>query len=641
MPDPVLNSAGSDYVLGVNSYTLPTKINDNMAVMAMNCLMRGGIPQTRPGSDTILALPRGNKLQGVKFFKPQGGVEHLVFAVDGIVYVSPYPFVSYTQLAGIQFAIDSDMLSWAVCLKSTDYDNEGRLYYLDQPYSILMMQDGRTRAAFWDGSTARHLDPTPISGELTVAGKDETPLGLWMLWSNNRLWVSRGNQIFASDIGNPLKFTDQEYLNEGRAFYLPDTCTGLVETSDQAGLIAFTETTGTFIQSSIQDRTQWLSTPEFQKTILQRIGCVAPRSIVSQYGIIWWYSHKGLINLNDALRLNITSRLDVQDNEMFGSKYNVSYNLTGICGTFYENILLQSLPNGDKYNTHTYVLDQAPFDGNANAWAGYWTGWRPVEWTNGVVNGEERIFMASRDYDNNFRIWEAMLASKLDNGLPITSWVQFKEHDFGNLEYKEFSYAEIRLREIQGEVNVMAAIAGSKGAFQKVLTKKIEATVGQVYSDSSYGEGAETLAGYRPQQREIRTNQGSDPSDCNSACVEIELRGLIDKSFSLMVAWSGIAGISAYRIFAKPVNDDMSGLCELNEDAPRLLNDEGCGAFNYFSNSEAIVKYTATSTYTQNDNNGIPVSYTSNRASYISQTDADRLAKDSAKTYVLSQLGLL
>lgn len=641
MPDPYPTPAGSDYVFGVNSYTLPTKISDNLAIMAMNCLMRGGIPQTRPGSDTILALPRGDKLQGVKFFKPQNGVEQLVFAVDGKVYASPYPFVSYTQLEGIQFAINSDMLSWAVCLKSTEYDAEGRLYYLDQPYSVLIMQDGRTRAAYWDGSTARHLDPTPIDGEITQEFKDETPLGLWMLWSNNRLWVSRGNQIFASDIGNPLKFTDQEYLNEGRAFYLPDSCTGLVETSDQAGLIAFTETTGTFIQSSIQDRTQWLSTPEFQKTILQKIGCVAPRSIVSQYGLIWWYSHKGLINLNDALRLNISSRLDVQDNEMFASKYNVSYNLSGVCGAFYENILLQSLPNGDKYNTHTYVLDQAPFDGNVNAWAGYWTGWRPVEWTTGVVNGEERIFMASRDYDNNFRIWEAMLPSKQDNGLPITCWVQFKEHNWGDAEYKEFEYAELNLREIQGQVNVMVAVAGSKGAYQTIGTKRIESTVGQVYADSIYGKNAHILAGHRPQLREMRTNQGSNPSGCNAECIESEFRGLVDKSFSLMVVWSGIAGIQMHRLFARPFTDELAGKCENNEEAPRLLNEQGCGAFSFFSETKPFIKYTATATYSQNNNEGLPVSYTATQTSYISQEDAERLAAQSAKTYVLSQLGLL
>jgi hypothetical protein len=639
MPDAPINYAGSDYVFGVNSYTLPTKLSDNQAVMAMNCLMRGGIPQTRPGTDTVLQLPRGGKLQGLKFFKPDGGVEHLVAAVDGKVYVSPYPFNTYTRLNGIEFSVLSEQIAWAVCLKSTDYDLEGKLYFLDRPYSVLIMQDGNTRAAYWDGSIARHLDPTPIDGEITQAGKDETPMGLWMAWSNNRLWVSRGNQVFASDIGNPLKFTDQEYINEGRAFYLPDVCTGIVETSDQQGIIAFTETTGTFIQSSIQDRTLWLSTPEFQKTILPKIGCVAPRSIVSQYGLIWWYSHKGLISLNDALRLNITSRLDVQDNEMFASKYNVSYKLSGICGAYYENILFQSLPNGDKYNTHTYVLDQAPFDANVNAWAGYWTGWRPVEWANGVVNGEERLFFASVDYDNNFRVWEAMLPSKLDNGLPITSWVQFKEHNFGNFDYKEFEYAELQFRELQGVVDVMVAVAGSKGAYQKIATKRIVATEGQVYADAEYGRNGNLIAGFRPQQREMRTQQGSQPSDCNEECVESEFRGLVDKAMSIMVTWSGIAGIVTHRVFTRPFTDELAGKCENNESQPRLLTEEGCGELAYFSEKEPFEEYTSTKTYARNNPSGQSVSYTTTATSKISQDDADRKASEAAQAYVLSLLG--
>ena len=77
-----------------------------------------------------------------------------------------------------------------------------------------------------------------------------------MSWSNNRLWVSNRNQVFASDIGNPLKFTETQYLNEARAFYLASDCTGIVETPDRSGILCFTENDGTLILSSVEDRTQ-------------------------------------------------------------------------------------------------------------------------------------------------------------------------------------------------------------------------------------------------------------------------------------------------------------------------------------------------------------------------------------------------
>jgi len=267
MPDTPPQVAGDDYLaLGSNSYTNPQKLGDGEYVEGMNIINRGGFPQTRPGSRTIFTAPDGN-FQGCTLFTPANGVPNLVFMVDGKVYVSPFPFTSYTRLFNLQFSLTARFCAWEPCLKSSDYTADGTLYYLDNPYSVLIIQDGLTKAGYWDGTTNRHLDPAPSGQESTLPGKDETPLGLWMKWSNNRLWVSRGNIIKASDIGNPLKFTETQYLNEARAFYLPGLCTGIVETSDQQGILCFTDNTGTFIQSSIQDRTLWLSTPRFQQTL--------------------------------------------------------------------------------------------------------------------------------------------------------------------------------------------------------------------------------------------------------------------------------------------------------------------------------------------------------------------------------------
>jgi len=212
MPDILLD--GDDYLaLGADQFTNPQKLPNGKYVSGVNVTCRGGIVQTRPGSNTLMTLPDGN-LQGCTLFKPASGVVHLVAAVNGVVYVSPYPFIEYRVLPNIQFALNSQYVAWAVCLKSTDYTPEGVLYFIDNPYSVLIMQDGLTRAAYWDGSNSGHLDPTKstvVSGGgeiITQPGKDGTPVGLWMCWANNRLWVSRGNQIFASDIGNPTKFTE-------------------------------------------------------------------------------------------------------------------------------------------------------------------------------------------------------------------------------------------------------------------------------------------------------------------------------------------------------------------------------------------------------------------------------------------------
>jgi len=281
-----LTPDGSDsFVLGMDGYTSPNLLQNGEYVEGMNIICRGGPAQTRPGSiSSPMKLPRG-RVQGMTMFKPNSGIQHLVFAINGLVYASPYPFQEYSQLRNIKFSPYSKFVAWATGIKSSEYAPNGDLVFVDSPTNILIMQDGVTQAAFWDGSQNRHLNPVNL----------ETPVGLWMQWSNNRLWVSRGSQIFASDIGNPLGFSEGQYLNEGRAFYLTGPCTGIAESSDRQGIICFTSENGSFIQSSIQDRTQWLNTAGFQQLLLPNIGCVSARSIVQQYGenfifLNWEYS---------------------------------------------------------------------------------------------------------------------------------------------------------------------------------------------------------------------------------------------------------------------------------------------------------------------------------------------------------------
>ena len=331
MPDALEYKEGSSsFVLGCDSYTLPTDLAERELVMSMNCTVRGGIVQTRPGTRSVFCLPDGN-FQGCTLFTPSNGVAQLVFAVNGKIYASAYPFTSYRQLVSLQFSPTARFVAWCSTLKSTDYTLDGELYTLENPYSVLIIQDGLTRAGYWDGSNSGHLNPeSPAYPDNTdnIPGFNQTPLGLWMIWSGNRLWVSRGNQIFASDIGNPLKFTETQYLNEGRAFYLSGDCTGMIEVpsddGNSKGFIAFTQNDGTLFQSYIQDRPKWLETPLFQNTILPTVGCAAPRSLVTQYGLNWWFSQRGLTNLNAAFRQNLSSRLDYQDNEMMASKAYLS-----------------------------------------------------------------------------------------------------------------------------------------------------------------------------------------------------------------------------------------------------------------------------------------------------------------------------
>ena len=655
----VLYAGLQSFAGGQDSFVLPINLNDNEYVGAENVVNRGGFVSTRPDSKSLLCCPTRRMPQGCILFTPSNGIPYLVFACYGKVYVSPKPFKTYTQLPNIQFSFQSKQIAWAVCQQSTDYDPSGNMVYLPQPVQVLIMQDGNTRAAMWDGSTSRHLNPT-YSGtpNSTKPGFDETLIGLWMVWSNNRLWVSRGTQIFASDIGNPLKFTEAQYLNEGRAFYLSGDCTGIGETSDRQGIICFTGSEGIFIKSSVQDRTQWLALADgvMQNTLLPSVGCTSHRSIVTQMGMMWWFSQHGLTNLDAASRQNISSRVELKDQEMFNSKYYMGSGLSTICGTSHENYLLESVPSGDKLNRHTWVLDQNPSatpKANAyaadftNAWASRWTGWRPVEWTKGVVDGNERVFCQSVDFDGAVRIWEIFTGiTGRDNGIPITAWVQGKEHNFSNLDRKKFRYAEFAIKELLSNASLLVAYSGRRGAPITIFTGDLCANRGQVYYSHQYGEGwnAPLLRGNRAQTRLFRTSDTTPPNACNDCGIESNDPNNNDTQFSLFFLWSGKMGIEWYRIVAiedpKQEGGDPGCVTEDCGANPRSLAENGCSANSLFVTTSPFVTYTGTGTYSVTVG---PYTYTATETatSLISQQNADFLAFCAAKAQVFYDSGLI
>lgn len=631
----------SSLVLGADSYTMSTDLNDREYVMSQNCVCRGGIVQTRPGTAALLCLPDGN-FQGFTVFTPSNGVAHLVAAVDGKIYVSPEPFDAYYRLWNLQFNPESDFVAWCSTLKSTTINNDGELVPVDNPYSVLIIQDQNTRAAYWDGSTSAHLNPAPpddVTDGTPVPGYNQTPIGLWMIWSGNRLWVSNGNQIYASDLGDPLSFTEGTYIAEGRSFSLSGPCTGMIEVpaEDQAakGFIAFTENDGTMFQSYIQDRTVWLDTPLFQNTILPNIGCVAPRSLVTQYGLNWWFSPRGLTNLNAAVRQKLSSRIDYQDNQMFASKAYLGPELSGICAGYYENYLVCSVPSGDVKNRHTWVLDQAPFDGNANAWTGIWTGWNPVEWGKGNVNGSERVFFGSIDYDGKNRVWEAFLPERTDNGCRITCYLQTREHAVGSLDQKRYEWTKIFLSQIYGRVDLNVYVASTKGSFQLQKNYVIEATEGQIYADQQYSEEGSAdyplMIGNRFQTRTIRTPSDPDDDECNACGVESQEGNMIDYAFSHLLVWSGQMGVRAYQMHMRESPERDSGDCEENETGPRVLNEAGCSGLTLFVDGTLFEEYSATAEGTATLNSGQTVYIQREVTSPVSEAAAQANAECSVR----------
>ncbi len=106
-----------------------------------------------------------------------------------------------------------------------------------------------------------------------------------------------------------------------------------------------------------------------------------------------------------------------------------------------------------------------------------------------------------------------------------------------------------------------------------------------------------------------------------------------------MVVWSGALGVSSYRMFVRNEPNVYAGACETPDQSPSLLNEDGCGAFGLFTDSDPFEAFTSTQTYSARDTeDNVEVSSTQTAESQISQEDADRKALAAAEAYVLAQL---
>jgi hypothetical protein len=548
------------WIGGCNSIIHPADLPEKQYAWGENVVNRGGIIQTKPGYKVRASVP-GAKLQGFGVFTPRNSVAHLMVAVDGRIYTGIYPGYTFVQVPGLVFDANAEYIEFEPTVRSAKRNQDGSVSLIT-PTPTVMITDGRGRMGYWDGVTAEHLAPGfPQFGP---------PSGcLWMAWVGSRLWAAVGNRIVASDIVNPLTFTENIYLAERSNFDLPGDCTGLVPTADQTGLLAFTKSTTTAFKAFIHNRTEWATTPDFQKVIVPGVGCVAGRSAVNQYGETYWLTERGLISLNAALHSLQTSTLDVMDGAMMRSKRCLSPYLGSAASVAHENYLLVSMPYADKYNRHTWVLDQIPLNGlRAPAWNGVWTGVRPVQWVTGDIGGRNRCFFASYDKsslnETNIHIWEAFLEGREDEGGKTACQIELAP--LITDEPITFKYAEIEVVEMLGDVNLLVFVGGTKGAWHQIANIDMQAEKGSL--GSSFQQTLNTssiLKAYKPQARTVKTEELV--SQGIACAAETGLSAGQDKGFILLLEWRGRMGIREVRMFydtAAP--KETQGACEPSEE---------------------------------------------------------------------------
>lgn len=667
-----LVKATSGWFAGVNSVRNPWALPENQFKWGVNVQVRGGIVQTRPGQAMRLSLPAGN-FQGGIFFaankqKESAKIEqingksittpakiynvegegviaselpYIVFAVSGSVYYAPFPLTQpkdWSQYKLANISLDPDVDQFVFCLATQSANlSTGKDEIVTPSNRIVVIQDGVSSPAYWDGSNKTGTQTSSI------------PTGYWMAFSGNRLWVADKNIVLASDLGDPTSWQERKTGTGRGDFAFSRPVTGLVSYVGQdtsTRLIVFTDRSTFSLASGILDRTQWTSTANFQNTLFPTVGCIAGKSITFQAGQMWWYSQGGLIAADVAAASYLSSQIIYKDVEMARTKQYLSGNTKGICCASFENYILVSVPYLEKLNSQTMVLDYAAASewsqSRIPAWCGVWTGTRPVEWTTGTVDGQQKCFHFSVDYaatsDGSYNhLWESFAPQKYDSYFDTNSdgtttpkinriYCQMETAMLGDgMDLKQFVYSEIETTEIGGVVDVAVAFRGSKGKHKQVLKKRILAVTDDVqWKGTPYQDKIEELGFLNSQYRRLITESAQRTIDFKTC--ESDLTIDIDKAFSILIEWCGQMGVEIVRIYIDPFGTKSLGVpqrdetkyCVVGQDGNNLTIDTLPNAYDTTNGQQRSWYASVYRTVTLNCTNGSPSIAATAEASFLS-----------------------
>jgi hypothetical protein len=686
-----LEKTTAGWVRGANSVRSPWGLPEDQYKWGVNITNRGGVIQTRPGFSMKLSLPPGNFQGGIIFnankqfsssetvtltsgervqrkasvYTPDGGsieafeISYIVFCVDGKVYYSEFPLKqpkswSDYQLSSISLDPTVNKVNFTIATQSAAI-SAGNNATITPSHRLIIIQDGVSSPGYWDGSNN--------TGNVSTV----MPVGYWMAYSGNRLWVANGNIISASDLANPLGW-DERVSGAGRGdFSVARPVTALqdyVGQNNDTRLYVFTDRATYSLASGVLDRGLWASTPNFQNTLFPTIGCVAGKSIAFQAGQMWWYSQGGLISVDVAASSYLSSQVLYKDVEMAKAKRLMAADYTGICSVAFENYLLCSIPYLETLNSVTMVLDYAAASewnqAKTPAWAGVWTGIRPVEWTTGVVGNQPRCFAFSVDYastndGSHNHLWEAFMPNRYDTYLQINQdsstedlinriYCQFETALLGDqMDLKQLAYGELDCSQIAGTVDVNVSYRGMRGQYQNILSTRLLALTEEYqYQTSQFLDSIADLGILQTQYRRLIT-QNINRTPKSQSCESTNTLD-VDKAFSFLVEWCGAFGLEAIRMYQDPyptpsvgyINKKETTFCAIGENGQSIEVPINQSPLETSAVEQSSWTSTRTKTVTLPCSNGKPsvsATATASYTSYISLADAN----DQADTQALNE----
>jgi len=463
---------------GVDGGFPPALIPKTSVHWAVNTTFRDGWPEARPGwinremdfgedEDLRSGLEDGY-FQGAGTYQSDDGRALIAVSVSGRIFT---------------IDITSNYLVEEITISGDTNQVNERYAWFCQAENHLVCQNNLNPAFLYNGATSRR------------AGDKEVPIGGPMAYGRGRLWVARGSQYFGGDIvygdptygrANVIRFTENEFLNEGGAFAVPQgPVTGMAfaanldDSLGEGEMIVGTLGDVHSFEAPL-DREVWKSLEQpLQRYAARSFGCVGHDSICIVNGDVIYRSPDGIRSLQYSRRdFGSWGQTPISRQVERALRHDTEQYLYASSAVNFDNRLLMTIqPQMDNehgvWHRGLAVLDYHLVSGMGTkippSWEGVWTGLRIFRILTLKVENVIRCFILALNDTGKLQLWEVTKNALFDrddeDNIPIQWIVETRGMTADTpTRWKRLMGAIQWLDEIKGEVAVQAYYRADESA---------------------------------------------------------------------------------------------------------------------------------------------------------------------------------
>lgn len=456
---------------GIDSGFPASLIQLNEAAWAVNATMRGGFLTPRPGiRKRIMRFTSEEVLTNFKTGRFQGAGTYLTTDANT---GAPITYLA-TSVGGRIFLtnLNNNYLTQDISITGDINQADVRHAWFQQAENWLIVQNRSDAPFLYNGSVSRR-----------AAGQGEVPLGGPMAYGKGRLWVARDNLYFGGDLVNTktdavIKFTENDYLNEGGAFAVANgNITGMafaanLDTSLGDGDLLVFNTTSAYAFDAPVDRTTWknLQYP-IQRFALLKYGSMNHEGIATVNGDLFFRAQDGVRSLKYARRdFEEWGNTPISRQATRALQYDTESRLSECSTVTFDNRMLMTVqPQKDTghgtWHRGLVSLDFYLVSGMGRklnpAWEGVWTGLRILRIITAQVNNVTRCFIYALNDSDEIELWEVSKQSRFDHDgtddVPIHWAIESKSFAFKTpVDVKRLLSGDLWFDQLTGEFSMTA-----------------------------------------------------------------------------------------------------------------------------------------------------------------------------------------